>query len=309
MALGATRVAEPLDSAYAMSILLPALISGICFGLVYGILALAIVLLYKATGLANFAVGNMGTFCALGTYLLVSRAGFSLWLASIAGLASGLLLGVFCYFAFIRFNSEAGPLNLTIRTLAIYVALFAVMNEFWAFGQPFVLQSPFPDLSFQVGSVHVSGDYVDILIVSVVFLASFVAFFRYTRTGLLLRGLAERPDVASLIGVNVPLLTAVAWAIAGMAGAACGLLAAPITLLSSGMLILVLPLAFTAAIVGGLTSLSGAMIGGIIVGILNTLVATYGNTELATYAIFVLLVVVLLVRPQGLFGETMRERL
>jgi branched-chain amino acid transport system permease protein len=292
-----------------VGLLIPALFSGLSFGLLYGLLAFSIVFLFKATGLANFAQGNIGTFATFVVFSLSVNLGWPFWTATVVGALIAMLLGGTLFAAFLVINERAGPVNLTMRTLGMYLLLYALMNEFWALGQPFRFQSWFPE-----GTVSVLGSFVPwrsfgILAVTLVLLTGVGAAFRWTHLGLLFMGLAENPDVARLLGVNVRLLTALAWSTSAVVSLVVGILTAPTTLLSSEMLEIVLPYAFTAAILGGLTSLTGSIVGGLIVGLVANITAVYGGADLSLFVVFGLLLVTLVVRPNGIWGAGLVERL
>lgn len=292
-----------------MTLLIPTVVSGIVVGLLYGLLAFSIVFLFKATGVANFAQGNIATFTAFMVYLFAVHAHLGLWLSIGIGAVGAAAFGVLLYFLALRVNDDAGAVNLTIRTLAVYVLIFAVINEYWGAGQPFSFPSVFPQGSLLLGSIRISIASLGTLLVAVALAALFGFFFSRTSLGLVFLGMAERPDIARLLGVNTRRMSAIAWGIAALVSLVVGLLTAPSALLSSDMMDLFLLYAFTGAVIGGLTSLVGAFVGGAIVGILGNTTAVYAGPDVEIFVLFLLLILVLLVKPDGIFGTSVQERL
>jgi branched-chain amino acid transport system permease protein len=286
-----------------------AAISGVAVGFVYGMLAFSIVLLFKASGIPNFAQGNIATFGTFIVYLLAARTGVPLPAAVLLGFVGTAALGVVIYLGGILPRGDAGTLNLAIRTLAVYLLLFAVMNLFWGVGQPFAFPRFVPDTSVSVAGVSVSLLSMVTVAAAVVLGGAFWLLYNRTATGLLLRGIADRPEVARLLGADIARLSGLAWLLAGLVAVVVGLLTVPTALLSSDMMDSFFLYAFTAALLGGMTSLPGAFVGGVVVGVVSNVVTVLRGQEISIVAIFGLLIVVLLVRPDGLFGHGVVERL
>jgi branched-chain amino acid transport system permease protein len=248
-------------------------------------------------------MGNMATFATFVVFHLMGP-----W-AVPAGIVAAALLGLAIYGLALRFNDSAGVLNLVMRTLAIYLFLFAVMNRFWADGQPFAFPGLLPEGSIEIAGVTIVKSSIGILLIAGFLSLSFYLLFTRTSLGVQFMGMAERPEIARLLGVRTRLMAAVAWAISGVIGLIVGVLVAPTALLSSDMMDHFLLFAFTSAIVGGLNSLFGALAGGIIVGCVSNISIVYAGQDAGIFAVFVLLVAVLLVRPNGLFGTAVVHRL
>jgi len=291
-----------------MTVFISGLLSGIAVGLLYGLLAFAIVLLYKSTGLANFAQGNMATLSTFVVYFAAARAGLPLWIALVIGLLASLALGLLIYLIGIRPNAGTGGVNLTIRTVAVYLLLFAVMNQFMAEGQPFTFPHLFPTTVIYLGGVSIPVASLGTLGIVFVLVALAVIFFVKSSLGLILRAVAEDSETANLLGVNVRAASAAVWAVAGGIGLVAGVLTAPTSFVSTDMMDLVLPFAFTGAVIGGLTSLGGAVCGGVLVGVIGNTVAVYAGREISLYCIFILLIGMLLFKPDGVFGTHVQER-
>jgi branched-chain amino acid transport system permease protein len=289
---------------------LTCLVSGIGVGLLYGLLAFAVVLLYKSTGVANFAQGNLATLGAFFVWVLVvHQYDLPLWAGILLGLVLTAACGAFMYYVIMRPNSGADELNLASRTLACFLLIFAIVNALWGVGQPFPFPKIFPSGSINPGGVFIPLATIGILCVAVVLTVIFWAYFRFSGTGLLLRGMAESPEISRTLGARTQLLSTLAWAIAAGMSLIVGVLVAPDAALSSGMMNEYLIFAFVGAIVGGITTLIGAYVGGIGIGIVANIAAQYGNVSLPPIVVFGVLLLVLFARPNGIFGRAAVERL
>ncbi len=286
-------------------------ISGVAVGALYGLLGFAIVMLFKSTGVANFAQGAIGTFAAFVVYELCVQAGLDKWIALAIGIPVAALTGIVLYLLALRPNDDADRLNLTIRTLGVSLLVVAIINEEWSAGQPFTFPSVLSGrAAFTLADTAVSWLTIGTVVIAAVLAAGFVWFFRRTNLGLMFLGLADRGDIAALLGVRTRRLTAIAWGIAALLSLVAAVLVAPRSLLSSDMMDFYLLYAFTSAVIGGLSSLWGGFVGGAVVGILSSLVTIYANPDVATISVFGLLLLVLLVRPSGIFGDrSLVERL
>lgn len=292
-----------------MDLLVGATLNGVAYGTLYGLLGFAIVLLYKATGIANFGQGNLGTLAIFAVFALAVREGVNLGVSVVLGFVVAVAAGAASYLLVIRPRDEADHLNTTIRTLGLYLLLFAVVNYEFAIGQPFNFPSIFPEgRAFSLGGNGITWTTLGTLVVALLLSGSFAWFFRRTRLGLLFLGMASRPEIAELLGVATRRLTMFAWMAAASVSLVVALLIAPVALLTSDMMDPFLLLAFTAAIIGGLTSMVGVFVGGLIIGVMDNIITVYGNSDTAMLSVFGLLILVLLVKPEGLLGSRAAER-
>ena len=290
-----------------MGLALSVIVSGIAFGLLIGMLAFILVFLYKTTGVANFAVGNIGMFETFIVYELW-RHHIGLWPAVGIGLVSSALFGVLIYQLVLR-PFGGNQANTLVRTVALFLALAAMADEFFGQGQPYHFPSLLPTGGTNVGDVLIQwSDLITVGIV-VVIVTGFVAMFRYTRTGLQFLAVAQRPEVAQLLGIRVRRLSTIAYMLAGCLALLIGLLLAPKQLLFSQMMNPVLLYAFAAAVVGGFTSLGGTFVGGMIIGVVTDLVSTYWGSDLTLASALAIMLLTLAVRPNGLFGVAQVRRL
>lgn len=294
-----------------MELLIAGTISGVAVGALYGLLGFAVVLLYKSTGVANFAQGTLGTLGAFFVYQFFTGLGWNLWASVGLSVVAMAVIGALLYLLILLPRGDADHVNLLLRTLGISLLLLAIINANWATGQPFNFPSVLPGgVAFQVGGASVGWVVLGTLAIAALLATGFRWFFGATKTGLMFLGVADKPEVAQLLGVRTRRLNAIAWALGSVVSLIVALLVAPRSLLSSDMMEFYLLFGFTAAIVGGLTSLWGAFVGGAVIGIINNLVTIYADSDLAVVSIFAVLLVVLLVRPEGLFGDkSMVERL
>jgi branched-chain amino acid transport system permease protein len=292
-----------------MDVFLQQVLSGLATGGIYASLALALVMIYQATDVVNFAQGEMAMFA---TYLAWSmlEAGLSYWVAFVLTLVVAFVAGVAIQRIIIRPVETAPILTIVIVTLGLLVILNSVAGWIWTYLQkPF--PSPFPRDPIRVGGIVFGAHDVGEIAVTLVMLALLFAFFRFTPLGLAMRAAAQNPVSSRLAGIRVGWMLALGWGLAAVFGAVAGLMVAPILTLDPNMMGGIQIYAFAAATLGGFGSPVGAVVGGFIVGITENLVGTYVSfigTELKLTVALAMIIVVLLVRPAGLFGRTVVRR-
>ncbi|HEV2889274.1 MAG TPA: branched-chain amino acid ABC transporter permease [Frankiaceae bacterium] len=287
------------------------LVSGAIQGALYGLLGLGLVLLYKGNRIFNFAQGEFGTVAALLTYAFVVGSGglpkLPYAVAALIGLLAGTLFGL------ITERLVARPLfrqpKVTTVVATAGVALFAVSIELLFTGaNPLTAEPAIKGVFIDSGNLQVTNQQVLIVATLALFAVGSALFFSRTRTGIAILAVSQEPTATSLVGISVNRISALTWAMAGFLGAAAGILLAPTTLFSPGFMtgVALIP-AFTAAVFGGITSLPGAFVGGVVVGV----VEQFGSKWIPTTTVpggnrifvFLTLLVVLLVRPAGLLGK------
>jgi branched-chain amino acid transport system permease protein len=285
-------------------------VSGLASGGIYGALALAIVLIHRATGVINFAQGEMAMFSTYIAWTLTTNHGFSYWPAFAVTLLVSFVGGVGIHQAVIR-PVERGP---QIGVVIITIGLLLVLNglAFWIWGGDVrAVPSPFPAGTVDIGGVAISWSDIGTIVVCLVSVIVVSAFFRFTKVGLAMRAVAANPSEARLVGVRVPWMLGLGWGLAAMLGAIAGMLTAPNVFLDPNMMQAVLIYAFAAALLGGIDSPIGAVVGGLILGVGLNLLGTYVDfvgSELKLPAALLVILVVLLVRPAGLFGKTVVKK-
>jgi branched-chain amino acid transport system permease protein len=283
-------------------------LNGVSTGAVYAAVALALVLIWRATRIVNFAQGAMlmiTTFIASA----VINGGGSYWLGFVVALGSGLLLGAAVERVLIRPVESAPPLNAVIVTLGLYTVLIAVAGMIWG-NTPRSFPSALSIRGYEVGGTRLLFTPNDTFIVLVVIAVALglALLFRRTSLGLQMRAAAFKPEVAQLLGVRVGRMFTVGWALAALAGALAGVLVAPSVFLGPNSFDPILISGFVAAVLGGLDSPPGAVIGGLALGLALSYVSGYEGSALVPLAALVILVVVLMVRPGGLFSATKERR-
>jgi branched-chain amino acid transport system permease protein len=286
------------------------LTTGLSDGAIYGSLALALVLIYKATEVINFAQGEMAMFTTYIAWSLITHHGFSFWEAFLATLLIAFVGGVALQRTVIRPFERASVLTVVMATIALLVILNGLAGWIWSPQLQF-FPSPFPTTSWVVGGVHISKQDVGTFGVVVACLAVLWLFFRFTKLGLAMRAGALNPDAARLLGVRTSWLLALGWGLAAALGSVSGMMVAPTVFLTPNMMQAVLIYAFAAAVLGGLESPIGAVAGGIGLGVMLNMLGTYVHpvtTELRLPVALGILLVVLLVKPAGLFGRVVTRR-
>lgn len=288
-------------------LVLSAAVSGVALGLLYGLIGLAIVMLYKSTGVANFAQGTLATLGAFVGFTLIRDFAFPLYLAIPLSLVASALIGVIVFFAVMLPRPEAGNLNQTVRTLGLSMLLLAVMQAQWP--GPYRFPAVIDGGGITVAGVVLPGQTLLIAAVSAAVAVLLWAFFRFTRVGLSLRALAADADTARLLGLRSSRLGATTWAISCVLGTIVAILLAPTAFLFPSMMDAYIMFVFTGIVLGGLTSLPGALLGCVIVGVISNVTVVMFNFELSVVAIFVLMLGGMLLRPQGILGKPVAARL
>jgi branched-chain amino acid transport system permease protein len=280
-------------------------VQGVALGAVYGSLALALVLVYRATHVINFAQGELAMLTTYIAYELMLK-GLSYWEAFAATLAIAFALGTVLEVTLIRPVQHRSVIATVIVTVGLFILIDGVVNWIWG-GDFKSMESPFGNDSFNVGGVVISHLYVGMVIVVFASVVLVWALFRFTKLGLGMRAAALRPAAAALVGVRVDSMLAVGWGLAAVLGAVAGLMAEPSQIFLSPVLMQpILVYAFAAAVLGGLESPAGAVVGGIAIGVTLTLIVGYVpeiSSELQLPFAFAVLLLILLIKPSGLFGR------
>jgi branched-chain amino acid transport system permease protein len=280
-------------------------VSGLASGGIYGSLALALVLIHRATGVINFAQGEMATFSTYISWSLTVNHGWPYWPAFVVTLLVSFAGGVGIHQAIIRPVERGSVLRVVIVTIGLLLALNGLMTWIWS-GEIRSVESPFPTDTETIAGVAVSMQDIGTIVVSLGAIVLLWVLFQFTKLGLAMRAAATNPAEARLVGVRVTWMLAIGWGLAAVLGAVSGLLAAPSLFLDPNMMQAVLIYAFAAAVLGGIDSPVGAVVGGLILGVGLNLLGTYVDfvgSDLRLPAALLVILVVLLVRPQGLFGK------
>jgi branched-chain amino acid transport system permease protein len=285
--------------------LLQQIFSGLAAGAIYASLALALVMIYRATDLVNFAQGEMAMFSTYIAWTLVN-AGLPFWAAFVLTLVVSFLGGMTIERVLIRPVENAPVLAAVVVTIGLLLIFNALAG--WIFTYTLrEFPSPFPDRTL-FGALMTTRD-LGVIGVTLVMLLLLFAFFRFTATGLAMRAAAQNPESARLCGIPVGRMLAIGWGLAAAIGATAGIMVAPVLFLDPNMMGGVLLYAFAGALLGGITSPVGAVVGGLIVGVTENLVGTYLiASQLKLTVALGLIILVLVFRPNGLFGTAIVRR-
>ena len=292
-----------------MDIFVQQVVSGLATGGIYASLALALVMIYQATDVVNFAQGEMAMFSTYIAWTFL-QTGMPYWVAFCCTVALAFVAGLVIERVVIRPVENAPILSIVIVTLGLLVILNSTAGWIYSYIQkPF--PSPFPSKPIRIGNIVFGAHDLGAIGVTLVVLALLFAFFRYTTLGLAMRAAAQNPASSRLCGIRVSWMLALGWGLAAAFGAVAGMMVAPVVFLDPNMMVGIQLYAFAAATVGGFSSPLGAVVGGLLVGVTENLVGTYVSfigTELKLTVALAMIIVVLLVRPSGLFGRTVVRR-
>jgi branched-chain amino acid transport system permease protein len=291
-----------------MELFLQQVIAGLSTGGIYACMALAIVMIYQAIDHLNFAQGEMAMFSTFIAWQLL-QWGLPYWWTFFLTIAISFLGGVVIERVVFKPLKNAPVLS----HIVVFIALFGILNSGAGFIWDFTIKAfpnPFgtrPLFGQGIISIHDAG----MIVVIITLLVLLFAFFRYTRVGLAMRATAANPESARLVGIRVGWMIALGWGMAAAIGAVAGMMIAPVVFLEPNMMLSILLYGFAGAVVGGLTSPLGAVIGGFSVGVVENLAGTfipYVGRELKLTIALALIVAVLTVRPSGLFGRVVVTR-
>lgn len=289
-----------------MTLFLQLLFSGLSLGFIYALIALGFVIIFKATEVVNFAHGAFLLAGAFVTAKLHDRLGFLP--ALLIGIAAAALVGLLVERLIIRRLRGAPVISLAIVTIGVNIVIITELTR--RIGtNVYSLGDPWRDHTVKIGAVRIAESRVAAVVVALVLIAAFFAAFKYSNWGVAMRATAEDEEAASLMGIRLGRVTAVSWVVAGALAAVAGLFLTAFP--SPGLDASAAPIAlraFPAAILGGLDSTGGALVGGLVIGVAESLVAGYENQLLflgrgfGAVVPYVVMIIVLLVRPSGLFG-------
>ncbi|PMR61273.1 branched-chain amino acid ABC transporter permease [Verrucosispora sp. ts21] len=283
-------------------------LDGLSRGAVYAAFALALVLIWRAGRIVNFAQGAMAVAAAYVAYSVTAATG-SYWLGFAAALLAGLLLGAIVDIAVMRLVDHRSPLNPVIVALGLVLLIQALLGMLYG-NEYLPAQAPMSRTALTVGDTALLSPY-DLFVFATVGVVGAALVWIFTRTaiGLRMRAAAFAPEVSRLLGVNVGGMLTLGWALASGVGALAAMLVIPTELgLHPHAMDMVFVFAFTAAVLGGLDSPPGAVVGGLGVGLLLSYVSGYAGGDLIPLAVLALLLTVLLLRPGGLFATVTARR-
>ncbi len=279
-------------------------LEGISSGMIYAAIALSLVLIWRGTRILNYSQGGMAMFTAYVALEVIYRTG-NYWLGFGVALAAGLLLGAVLERIIVRPVTSKPPLNAVIVTIGLLIFLEGLAGIIYGSGFR-SFPSPYSVNGLSIGSVALGITRNDLFTAAAVLAAALVlaVVFQFTSVGLRMRATAFSPTVARLLGVRVSRMRTIGWALAGLLGALAGMLVTPSTLLYPNSMDAIFVLGFTAAVIGGLESPVGAVVGGLLLGVVLSYVGGYLGSQLVQIFGLAALILVLMVRPTGLFSAT-----
>ena len=284
------------------------LISGVAQGCIYGLVALSFVLIYKATEVVSFAQGDLmmvGAFCGL---VLLTALHFPFWLAVLASLAAMWIVGMLLERIVIQPILGEPVFSVIMVTFGLgYVARGAITMIPGLGTDTSRLPVPYKDQVWQLGTLVISAEQVMVIAVTLLLCAALFVLFRYSKLGIAMQATSQNQLAAYYMGIPVRRINGLVWGLAAAVAAIAGLLLAPITFVYANMGFIGLK-AFPAAVVGGFGSLPGAIVGGLVIGIIESLSGFYLPEGFKDVAAYVVVLVMLMVMPNGLFGERLVKR-
>jgi branched-chain amino acid transport system permease protein len=284
------------------------IISGIALGCIYGLIALGYVLIYKATETVSFAQGELMMLGAFAGLVAMNWLGFPFWLAVISAIVAMGLFGLLVERALIRPILGQPAFSIVMLTIGVgYVARGLITMVPGMGTDTHVLAVPYRDQIVQAGGLIVPMEQLIVMCFTALLCLALFALFRYTKLGIAMQASSQNQLAAYYMGIPVKRLNGLVWALAAMMAAIAGLLLAPITFVHANMGFIGLK-AFPAAVVGGFTSLPGAIVGGMIIGVVESLAGFYLPEGFKDIAAYVVVLLMLMLKPNGLFGERLSKK-
>ena len=281
-------------------------LNGLAVGCIYGLVALGFVLIYKTTELVNFAQGDLLMLGAFTCYMLVVWYDAGYWLAFAIAVATVALFGAVLDAAVLRRVIGQPQFAVVMLTIGLGATFRSFASMTWG-SEIYTLPTPFSARQTMVGKVSVSHEYVAIIVGTVLLCAVLYAFFTYTKVGVAMQATSQNQLAAYYMGIPVKRMFSLIWAISAGVAAVAGVLLAPVSLIDVNLGFIGLK-AFAAAVLGGFGSIVGALIGGLTIGLIEMFAGTYLPQGFKDVAAYVVLLVVLAVRPQGMFGTVGRKK-
>jgi branched-chain amino acid transport system permease protein len=277
------------------------LFSGLALGSIYGLVALGFAVVFKATDVFNFSQGMLAVCGAFFAVTAISMLQLPFAVAILFMLLASAILGVIIHVMLIQPLSGCSMLAVIMVTIALSIVLRAAIEIFYG-PQGRTLTTPLPSGVIQIGQLRISQLHLTAALVSWACMGAFGAFFRYTSVGLLMRATADGHEAAVVSGINVNAMNRLAWGIGSVLAAIGGMFLAQLQIASTELETIGL-LALPAVVIGGMQSIPGAIVGGLLVGLIEQFSASYISPKSSDIAIYAVLLVILLVRPWGLFGQ------
>jgi branched-chain amino acid transport system permease protein len=279
------------------------IVSGISIGSIYALVALAMVIIYKTSEVPNFAQGEMAMISTFVAFMLLASYGQPFVISFSGALLFAIGLGVFLEFVFLRRAKKPNVLSLILITLGFEMMLYGVASWKWGAEQQ---SFPFPVSDYDIvnlGPAVVSYLNIVTLVVALVLMLILFLFFRYTKVGIAMKATQQNMMAARINGIRANRILSITWGMSSLIGAVAGIMLAPIATLDPNLMLDPLLKGFASAVLGGMTTLVGSVIGGYILGIIETLFGGYISLQFKSIVAFLIIVLVLCFRPSGLFAK------
>ncbi|HWI61069.1 MAG TPA: branched-chain amino acid ABC transporter permease [Symbiobacteriaceae bacterium] len=287
-------------------ILAQQVISGLATGSLYALAALGLVLIFKTSDVVNFAQGEMAMFGTFIAFTLLTSAGLPYWGAFLLALVFAAFFGAAIERVVLRPLAKAPLISVLIATLGLFQIINGVAGWIWGYELQ-AFPAAVSGAPINLGGIIFTMQNLLNIGVALLVMLGFFLLFKYSILGIAMRAVAENRTAAKLMGVPTDRVLAITWGLGGVLAATAGILIAPVTNLDINMMASMQIKAFTAAVLGGFTSLPGAVIGGLTLGVLENLVGQW-NSQLQTPFAFGLIVLVLVIRPAGLLGTIQKKK-
>jgi branched-chain amino acid transport system permease protein len=281
-------------------------LNGVAVGCIYGLVALGFVLIYKATELVNFAQGDLLMLGAFVCYMAVVWWGLDYWLAFLIAVVTIAAFGALLDVVVLRRVIGQPQFAVVMLTIGLGSIFRTFASVTWG-SEIYTLPTPFGGV-WQLGGITISQQYLSIIVGTLVLCGALYAFFNFTRIGVAMQATSQNQLAAYYMGIPVKRIFSLIWAISAGVATAAGVLLAPVTLIDINMGLAVALKAFAAAVLGGFGSIPGALLGGIIIGLIELFSGATLPDGFKDTMPYIVLLVVLAVRPQGLFGKLGRKK-
>jgi branched-chain amino acid transport system permease protein len=279
------------------------LVSGLSFGSLYALIALAMVIIYKTSEVPNFGQGEMAMISSFVAFTLLESTGQSYAISFVGALIFAAILGMFLEFVFIRRAKDPNILSLILITLGFEMVLYGLASWRWGSDQR---NFAFPVSDFDIinlGPAVVSYLNIATLLITLFLMFLLYLFFRYTKVGIAMKATQQNIIAARINGIRTNRILSITWSMSSIIGAVAGMLLAPIATLDPNLMLEPLLKGFASAVLGGMTSLVGAALGGYMLGIIENLFGGYVSLEFKSVVAFGIIVLVLCFKPSGLFAR------
>lgn len=283
------------------------IVSGLITGSLYALAALGLVLIFKTSDIVNFAQGEMAMFNTFIAYTLMTKLGMPYFLAFILTIVFAAIMGYLVQRIVIRPLFGSPLISSMIATLGLIMILNGLAGNLFGFET-----KNFPKMikvdNIKLGSVSIDPNSLLIIVITLIIMFILFYYFKYAMKGLAIRAVAQDPEAAKLMGISVNRVIMATWMMSSVLSAVSGMLIAPTTFLDINMMADVHLKSFSSAVLGGFNTFNGPVAGGFILGVMENLFGRYASLEWKTVFVFALIIIMLVVKPNGIFGKEYRKK-